>query len=89
MEILNFYGKPFADDTVDFEALANLVLSYLPEASYSNARLKSVVESFIKEHNVTKMSQKDFITSIKNIRPDITKEALKTFNKQVELMKHV
>ncbi len=93
LEVLKHYGASFADETVDFESLADLIVSQNSEAAYSNARIENIVTAFIsscKSKGKTEvMSHKDFVTSIKNIQPDITKEAMNLFKKQIEFMKHV
>lgn len=88
LEILKFYGQPFADNTVNFEKLADIITNYT-DSSFSNVRLKSVVTKFVKSNNVSKMTQQNFIDSIKAIGPDIKKDALELFKKQIEYVKHI
>ncbi len=87
LAILKYYGKGFADSTVNFEKLAEKVTSTLPEAAFSNDRLKHVICSYAKEHNLTKMSQNDFLQSIKELGPDIKKDALELFKTQIQYVK--
>lgn len=89
LEVLKYYGEPFADDTVNFESLADLIVSQIPEAGYSNARIEKIVKDFLNGCKTKVMSHKDFIASIKKIKPDVTKEAMEIFRKQIEFMKHV
>ncbi|MDE6139109.1 MAG: ATP-binding protein, partial [Candidatus Gastranaerophilales bacterium] len=87
--ILKHYGQPYADDSVDFLALAAHIVKDQPNKAYSNARIKAVVENFVRTTKFTKMSQQDFLQAIKETPADITKEALKLFERQKNYMKHM
>ncbi len=87
--VLMHYGKQYADDSVDFGALAEVIIGEMPEKAFSNARIKAVVENFIKVNSVSKMSHQDFLNSIKGLGADITKDALELFERQRKYVKYL
>ena len=88
-EVLRHYGKAYADESVNFAALAAEIIKEQPNKAYSNARIKSVVENFVRTTKITKMTQQDFLQSIKETAADITKEALELFERQRSYVKHI
>lgn len=88
LAILKYYGEKFADNTVNFEKLAEEITKGLPIVAYSNDRLSHLVSTYAKKHNLTKLSHKDFLESIKALNPDIKKETMELFKKQIEYIKH-
>ena len=88
LAILKYYGEKFADNTVNFEKLADEITKGLPLVAYSNDRLSHLVSSYAKKHNLTKLSHMDFMESIKALNPDIKKETMELFKKQIEYIKH-
>lgn len=88
-EVLRHYGKSYADENVDFAELASEIVKEQPNKAYSNARIKAVVENFVKTTKITKMSQQDFLQAIKETGADITKEALELFERQRNYVKHI
>lgn len=88
--VLMHYGKECADESVDFDELANLIVKPQPEAAFSNDRIKSVFTDFIQTHSdKLKMSHNDFKTSIEKVGTDISKKAIELFKTQLEYVKHV
>lgn len=86
LAVLKHYGQIFADNTVNFEKLAEIVTAS-NETAFSNDRLQSIASKYAKEHNLTKLNHQNFIDSIKALGPDIQKEALILFKKQIEYIK--
>lgn len=89
-EVLKRHGQGFADESVKFDELAAAITKPQPEAAFSNARIESVVTKFKKAHtDVLKMTHGDFLQSIEQVGPDITKKALEIFKGQLEYMKRI
>lgn len=90
LAVLKHYGEKFADKSVNFDKLSEHLTKGLPNGAYSNAQIKSVVHHFlINNLEKTKMSHGDLIQSIKEVGPDISKQTLKTFKKQLEYVKRI
>ena len=87
--IVEHYGKEFADSTVNFEKLGEMLTNNEDGSLFSNSRIESIVTNYVKQFAKKMMSHSDFVESIKNAYPDIKKEALELFKKQIEIMKHV
>ena len=89
--ILEHYGKKFADSSVNFEKLGEMITTTNNEdgSNFSNSRIESIVANYVNQFAKKVMSHSDFVESIKMTYPDIKKEALELFKKQIEIMKHV
>ncbi len=47
IEILKYYGKDFADESVNFEELAEEIVKVQPEAAFSNAKIKAIIRGLV------------------------------------------
>ena len=47
IEILKHYGKDYADESVNFEELAEEIVKVQPEAAFSNAKIKAIIRSLV------------------------------------------
>ena len=100
-EILKYYGKDFADTSVNFEQLAEEIVKVQPEEAYSNAKIQAIVEDTVKSKTKLqnsgkemllksiKISHEDLMNSIKNLGADITKAALDKFLAQIQYVKNL
>ncbi len=88
LAVLKYHGQVFADNTVNFEKLAEEVTINYPTIAYSNAKLANIASAFAKKYNLKTMTHKDFMKAIKNTNPDIKKETMELFKKQMEFIKH-
>lgn len=48
IEILKHYGKDFADESVNFEELAEEIVKVQPEAAFSNAKIQAIIQDLVK-----------------------------------------
>lgn len=90
LAVLKHYGDKVADETVNFDELADEIVKVQPDEAYSNARIESVVTRFMQENSeLEKMSHTDFLQSIRETDPDISKRDLDKFAEQIKYMKGV
>ena len=89
--ILKHYAEDFADKGINYDELAEHIVKVQPNAAFSNARIKAVVTSLteVAENQGRKLKKSDLYQSIINKGPDIKKEALELFNRQLEYVKHL
>lgn len=88
LAVLKHYGESFADETVNFDKLADEIVKKQPNEAFSNDRISSIVSKFMEKHTTKlKMSHNDFLKSIEEVGPDILKEALDKFAEQIEYVK--
>lgn len=89
MSVLKHYTGRFADESIHYDELAEEILKVQPGAAFSNARIKRVVTELIDHNSNKKITQHDLLKAIKEIGPDITKQMLELFKKQIEHVKHI
>ena len=90
IDIVKHYAQDFADSTVNFEKVAEELVSVQPNEAYSNAKIESVIKKLvteITELGKTKFSHTDIMNKIKEFGADISKDALNKFADQIILMK--
>lgn len=90
LDIVKHYVKPFADNTVNCEEIANELVRVQPEEAYSNAKIRYLIEalaSYIVSKGKTVFSHKELLESIKKSAPDISKNTLTEFLAQHNLIK--
>lgn len=88
-EILKYYAKPFADESVNYDELAEHIVKAQPDAAFSNSRIRRVVEDLLLNNTgIKKVTQTDLLKSIKEVGPDITKQMLELFKRQIEFIKY-
>lgn len=85
IEVLKHYGKGVADESVRFYELADEIVKCQPDAAFSNERIKTIFSGFKTSHT----AHADLIQAIRRIGPDIAKDALELFKKQLEHVKHL
>ena len=90
IDIVKHYAQDFADSTVNFEKVAEELVSVQPNEAYSNAKIESVIKKLVTEMTElgkTKFSHTDIMNKIKEFGADISKDALNKFADQIILMK--
>lgn len=85
--ILKHYAEGFADENVNYDELAEIIIKEQPANAFSNSRIKASVEGLtLSEKYLTKkITQDDLQQAIKDKGADINKEEMKLFNKQLDL----
>ena len=85
-EILKYYADDFTNPSVNYNELAEQIITRSQSEAYSNSRLAGIVTDLVtNEKNLgKKLSQKDLQDAIVNSVPDIGTENLKLFNEQVQ-----
>jgi len=85
-EILKYYADDFTNPSVNYNELAEQIITRSQSEAYSNSRLAGIVTDLVtNEKNLgKKLSQKDLQDAIVNSVPDIGTEKLKLFNEQVQ-----
>ena len=85
--VLMHYAEPFADGKIDYDALAEHIVKVQPNAAYSNARIESIVTSLTTAGR--KIKHSDLYQSIVRNAPDISREDLELFAKNMEYLKPI
>lgn len=60
-----------------------------PEAAYSNARIVNTIQRVVRDNYCKKINQNAILCSIKELGPDLSKNMLPIFEKQLEYVKRV
>lgn len=86
-EILKYYAQNFADESINYDLLAEEITKK-QDGAFSNARIENIVTKLIKRLVPTnqKITESTLLQSILETGPDITKESLELFKKQ---LKHI
>lgn len=88
--ILKHYAHPFVNPEVNYDTLAEEIVKVQPNMAFSNFRIKNIVQTIVVDNGLDrKISQIDLLKSIKEKGPDITKQMLDLFKKQVEFIKYI
>lgn len=87
--ILEHYAQGNAAANINYNELAGHIVKVQPDAAFSNARIKSIVNEFLMNNPGTKIAQADILAGIREKGPDITKEALDLFKRQLAYVKGI
>ncbi len=91
-DIVKHYAEKFADATVNYEKIAEELVSVQPNEAYSNAKIETIIKGLISE--ITEKGKKTFshtelLGKIKEFGADISKQALEKFADQIIYMRKI
>lgn len=91
LAVLQHYAEGHVTGNINYNELVEEITKGQPNEAFSNSRIKSLIYTFIeKNENLgKKMTHLDIQNAIKEIGPDIAKEAMEIFRKQLEYVKHI
>lgn len=91
LAILKHYLQQVADKSVNYDELTEEIAKSQPDAAFSNARIKAIRnKAWLNSDRMNWPNlQSNLLKYIKNLGPDITKESMELFAKQMEYIRYL
>lgn len=81
ISVLAHYLQDYSHEPLDYDVIANKILSVQPDAAYNNSQLEEICNNAYENAN-GKITQNDILYQIETMEPGITKEDLVKFEEE-------